>query len=126
MRVFGTGSRLRWPTSGLVDNAIAADAQNVNEFFPPQRNAYLAIQDDDDGMAPSELVAAIRYSSRSSLDPRAERDLGQRLSEGSINDEGIRERVDVATGLGLAVHTVRALIAKAQVLGSSWMFIQIG
>jgi hypothetical protein len=75
MRAFGYSFEAA--VADLIDNAIAANARNVDVFFPPQGDAYLAILDDGDGMTPSELVAAMRHGSRSSLDPRAERDLGR-------------------------------------------------
>jgi hypothetical protein len=75
MRAFGYSFEAA--VADLVDNAIAADARNVQVFFPPEGDAHLAILDDGDGMTPSGLVAAMRHGSRSSLDPRAERDLGR-------------------------------------------------
>ncbi len=75
MRAFGYSFEAA--VADLVDNAIAASARSVDVFFPPRGDAYLAIRDDGIGVTQSELVAAMRHGSRSTLDPRTERDLGR-------------------------------------------------
>lgn len=75
MRAFGYSFEAA--VADLVDNSVAATANRVDVLFPPEGEAYLAILDDGVGMTPLELVAAMRHGSRSSLDPRSERDLGR-------------------------------------------------
>lgn len=61
----------------LVDNSISAGAQNVELFFPPSGDPYVAILDDGRGMTRLELMEAMRHGSRGPLAPRSPDDLGR-------------------------------------------------
>lgn len=61
----------------IIDNCISWGAENVHINFRSKDNPYVAIIDDASGMNEDELVAALRYGSKSSLDSRPKTDLGR-------------------------------------------------
>lgn len=61
----------------LVDNSISANASKIDIFFESTKNPYLIIFDNGQGMDRGELEEAMRYGSKSPLDPRVENDLGR-------------------------------------------------
>lgn len=61
----------------LIDNSISAKATQVNLFFSPLDDPYVAIVDNGDGMSPDRLDEAMRHGSSSPLDLRGESDLGR-------------------------------------------------
>jgi len=61
----------------IIDNSISKGAKEINVNFRSVGNPYLAIIDNACGMDENELVAAMRYGSRSSLEIRDKSDLGR-------------------------------------------------
>lgn len=61
----------------LVDNSIFARAQQIDLFFSPFDDAYIAIADNGDGMSPESLDAAMRHGSSNPLELRRDLDLGR-------------------------------------------------
>lgn len=75
MRAFGYS--FETAVADLVDNSIAAQASQIELFFPPTGDPYVALIDNGDGMSPANLALAMRHGSRNPLDARAEHDLGR-------------------------------------------------
>jgi hypothetical protein len=61
----------------IVDNSVSATASAVQIWFSPYGSPYVAIVDDGQGMTDDELIAAMRYGSRTPLQARAKDDLGR-------------------------------------------------
>lgn len=61
----------------VIDNSIGKGAKEINVNFRSIDNPYVAIIDNACGMDENELVAAMRYGSRSSLETRDKNDLGR-------------------------------------------------
>lgn len=61
----------------IIDNSISSKATNVKVVFDTLTDPILSIIDDGNGMSESELIQAMRYGSRSSLDKRSADDLGR-------------------------------------------------
>lgn len=61
----------------LIDNSLSAGARNVDLYFPPSGEPYVAIVDDGRGMSRLDLMEAMRHGSRSPLAPRSRDDLGR-------------------------------------------------
>ncbi len=61
----------------IIDNSIGRGAREINVNFQSIDNPYVAIIDNACGMDEKELVAAMRYGSKSSLEVRDEYDLGR-------------------------------------------------
>lgn len=71
------GYSLESAISDIIDNSIAASAQNVNIFFFPIGEAYLAILDDGLGMNAKQIDQAMQYGSKNPLELRSKTDLGR-------------------------------------------------
>jgi hypothetical protein len=90
----------------IVDNSVSASSTSVQIWFSPYGVPYIAIVDDGHGMSDDELIAAMRYGSRTPLLARADNDLGRfglglktaslsqcrRLTVVSIKDDHISAR----------------------------------
>ena len=64
----------------ILDNSLAAGAENIDIFYMPasnEQNAYVAIIDDGVGRNGDEIDTAMRYGGRSPLEDRAKNDLGR-------------------------------------------------
>ncbi len=76
LRAFGYS--LRTAIADLIDNSIAAKAQNIWVSFEWNgRESFISIKDDGSGMSESELMVAMRPGSKSPLEERSEEDLGR-------------------------------------------------
>jgi len=71
------GYSLEAAAADIIDNSIAAGAQNVDIFFFPIDGAYIAILDDGWGMNCEEINSAMQYGSKNPLDVRDAKDLGR-------------------------------------------------
>lgn len=61
----------------IIDNSISKAAKEINVNFRFRGEPYIAIVDDGIGMNEEELVAAMRYGTKSSLEIRDRDDLGR-------------------------------------------------
>jgi hypothetical protein len=61
----------------IIDNSISGKAKNIKIIFDTLSDPILSIIDDGIGMNESELIQAMRYGSKSSLDKRSIDDLGR-------------------------------------------------
>lgn len=61
----------------IIDNSIGKDATEIEINFDSNYPQYIAVIDNATGMSNEELVSAMRYGSRSSLDQRDAKDLGR-------------------------------------------------
>lgn len=61
----------------IIDNSIGKGAKNIDVFFESTEPQYIAVLDDGCGMTEDELIAAMRYGSKSSLEERENTDLGR-------------------------------------------------
>ena len=62
----------------LVDNSITANSENIDVvFLPEEKKPILAILDDGDGMAKSELIEAMRPATKNPTEFRKPNDLGR-------------------------------------------------
>ena len=61
----------------IIDNSIAACSKNIDIFFFPVGDAYIAVLDNGNGMDAPEIDKAMQYGSRNPLDIRATNDLGR-------------------------------------------------
>jgi len=61
----------------IIDNSIAACSKNIDIFFFPVGDAYIAVLDNGNGMNAAEIDVAMQYGSRNPLDARASNDLGR-------------------------------------------------
>ena len=59
----------------IIDNSIGKGAKNIDVFFESTEPQYIAVLDDGCGMTEDELIAAMRYGSKSSLEERENTDL---------------------------------------------------
>lgn len=71
------GYSLSAAIADIIDNSIAAQAKQVDIFFFPLDEAYIAILDDGKGMNAMELNCAMQYGSKNPLEVRSEVDLGR-------------------------------------------------
>lgn len=71
------GYSLEAAIADIIDNSIAANSQNIDIFFFPIGDAYIALLDDGTGMDACEIDTAMQYGSRNPLDTRAQNDLGR-------------------------------------------------
>ena len=71
------GYSLQAAIADIIDNSIAADAQNVFIQFPRTNHEYLTILDDGIGMTSDELVEAMAYGSKPLDQTRNTTDLGR-------------------------------------------------
>lgn len=71
------GYSLEAAVADIIDNSIAAAAQNVDIFFFPIDGAYIAILDDGCGMNCEEINSAMQYGSKNPLAVRDAKDLGR-------------------------------------------------
>lgn len=63
--------------SDIIDNSISKDATEIRVCFDSNKPQYVAVIDDACGMSNDELIAAMRYGSKSSAEKRDENDLGR-------------------------------------------------
>ena len=61
----------------IIDNSIAAAANNVDIYFFPIDKAYISIVDNGKGMSEAELDNAMQYGSKNPVEVRASKDLGR-------------------------------------------------
>ena len=71
------GYSMKAAIADVIDNSIAADADNVWIYFNPIGDPMIAILDDGIGMSSSELTEAMRYGTQSPLKKRKDNDLGR-------------------------------------------------
>ena len=71
------GYSLESAIADIIDNSIAAEAENVHISFFPIDDSYISILDDGKGMSSDELTMAMQYGSKNPLDEREDRDLGR-------------------------------------------------
>ena len=71
------GYSLEAAVADIIDNSIAAKAKNVEIYFFPIGDSYIAILDDGFGMTSEELDSAMQYGSKNPIDARDEKDLGR-------------------------------------------------
>lgn len=72
------GYNLETAIADIIDNSIAANATMVDiDFSPYAAVPYISILDNGTGMDEREINDAMRYGSQSSLNVRAETDLGR-------------------------------------------------
>lgn len=71
------GYSLESAVADIIDNSIAAKATNVDLFFFPVDQEYVAILDNGDGMTEKELTEAMQYGSKNPTDERSADDLGR-------------------------------------------------
>lgn len=63
--------------SDIIDNSISKGATEIHIRFDSNQPQYIAIIDNGCGMSEPDLIAAMRYGSKSSTDVRDENDLGR-------------------------------------------------
>lgn len=61
----------------IIDNSIGKNANKIDVYFSSIEPQYVAVLDNGVGMDSEELISAMRYGSRSSLDVRDINDLGR-------------------------------------------------
>mgnify|MGYP003195155210 CR=1 FL=1 len=71
------GYSLETAVADIIDNSIAAAANNIDICFFPVNDAYIAVLDNGHGMNENELNCAMQYGSRSPLEHRDKNDLGR-------------------------------------------------
>lgn len=71
------GYSLESAIADIIDNSVAAGASNVDLFFFPVDEEYIAILDNGNGMTESEVNMAMQYGSKNPLEQRGENDLGR-------------------------------------------------
>lgn len=71
------GYSLEAAVADIIDNSIAADASDIDIFFFPINEAYIAILDNGRGMNEHALDKAMQYGSRNPSDIREPQDLGR-------------------------------------------------
>lgn len=71
------GYSLEAAIADIIDNSIAAEAKDVDIFFFPIDDAYVAVLDNGKGMNADELNIAMQYGSKNPIDVRDEKDLGR-------------------------------------------------
>ena len=71
------GYSLEAAIADIIDNSIAAGASNVDLFFFPIDEEYVAVLDNGRGMDENELTFAMQYGSKNPLEERSKEDLGR-------------------------------------------------
>lgn len=71
------GYSLEAAIADIIDNSIAANASNIDIFFFPIGEAYIAILDNGKGMNSDEMDIAMQYGSKNPIEERDEKDLGR-------------------------------------------------
>ena len=71
------GYTLQAAVADIIDNSIAARAQNIDIFFSSIDDPYFVIIDDGEGMSQEELYCAMKYGSKNPTDKRDGLDLGR-------------------------------------------------
>ncbi len=61
----------------IIDNSITAEASEVNIWFLPYEDPYIAIIDNGFGMNENDLTEAMRYGTSSPINERKDNDLGR-------------------------------------------------
>ena len=63
--------------SDIIDNSISKGATEIHVRFDSNKPQYVAVIDDACGMSNDELISAMRYGSKSSMEVRGKSDLGR-------------------------------------------------
>ncbi len=72
------GYSIQTAIADIIDNSITANSTKIDiKFSWNFGNSWLAIIDDGEGMTHDELINAMRFGSKNSLENRAENDLGR-------------------------------------------------
>ena len=71
------GYSLEAAVADIIDNSIAASARNVDIYFFPVNDAYIAILDNGNGMSENEIDIAMQYGSKNPMEDRDKKDLGR-------------------------------------------------
>ena len=71
------GYSLEAAVADIIDNSIAATSKDVDIFFSPIDEEYIAILDNGYGMNQEELNLAMQYGSKNPMDIRDAKDLGR-------------------------------------------------
>ena len=73
------GYSLETAIADLVDNSISAGAKNINIFLinDDNKNPFLSVEDDGEGMTEDELLSAMRLGSKDPNTVRKKDDLGR-------------------------------------------------
>lgn len=71
------GYSLKEAVADIIDNSIAADANNVWIEYWAQDDPYLYILDDGEGLTAHQLTKAMQYGSTNPVEIRKENDLGR-------------------------------------------------
>jgi len=71
------GYSLEAASADIIDNSIAAGASEMQVYFFPVGQEYVAFLDNGIGMSEAEIDIAMQYGSRNPLDDRASNDLGR-------------------------------------------------
>lgn len=75
MRAFGYS--VEAAIADIIDNSLSANARLIQVGYDASESPYVAVLDDGDGMAPSELTNAMRHGSANPSDTRKAGDLGR-------------------------------------------------
>ena len=74
----GVGYTLPTALADIVDNSISADAKVINITFNwREKDSFIAVFDDGNGMTDSELLDAMKLGSKNPLETRSSKDLGR-------------------------------------------------
>lgn len=71
------GYSLEAAVADIIDNSVTAGASNVDLFFFPIEDEYVAILDNGKGMDEDELNIAMQYGSKNPMETRSKEDLGR-------------------------------------------------
>lgn len=71
------GYSLETAVADIIDNSIAAKAQNIAVRFSPEDEPYIAIIDDGEGLDKEELTHAMQHGSQNPNEVRSHFDLGR-------------------------------------------------
>ncbi|GAA4717332.1 ATP-binding protein [Pedococcus ginsenosidimutans] len=71
------GYSLEAAVADLVDNAVTAEAQNIDLAFASEPSDFVALLDDGRGMTVDQAREAMRLAGRSSVEQRSSNDLGR-------------------------------------------------
>lgn len=71
------GYSLEAAVADIIDNSVAAGASNVDLFFFPIEDEYVAVLDNGKGMDEDELNIAMQYGSKNPMETRSKEDLGR-------------------------------------------------
>lgn len=71
------GYSMEAAVADIIDNSLTANASEVNIWFLPYEDPYIAIIDNGDGINERNLTEIMRYGSSSPSDKRKDNDLGR-------------------------------------------------